>query len=123
MGVGYPIDLVVCSALGCDMYDCVYPCRTARFGTAMVPEGLLKIKNKQYRKDFSPLDSTCGCVVCKSYTRAALHSIVTRELIGAELMTIHNLSYLKTLMNNIQKAMKDNVFPEFVNSFLKNTLS
>jgi tRNA-guanine family transglycosylase len=52
MGIGYPLDIVVCSALGADMYDSVYPTRTARFGVALVPEGVLKLKNSEYEKDF-----------------------------------------------------------------------
>lgn len=52
MGIGYPLDIVICSALGADMYDSVYPTRTARFGVALVPEGTLKLKNAQYQEDF-----------------------------------------------------------------------
>lgn len=52
MGIGYPLDIVVCTALGADMYDSVYPTRTARFGVALVPEGVLKLKNSEYAKDF-----------------------------------------------------------------------
>lgn len=56
MGIGYPLDIVVCSALGADMYDSVYPTRTARFGVALVPEGTLKLKNAQYEEDFRRVD-------------------------------------------------------------------
>ncbi len=52
MGIGYPLDIVICSALGADMYDSVYPTRTARFGVALVPQGVLKLKNSQYEQDF-----------------------------------------------------------------------
>jgi tRNA-guanine family transglycosylase len=57
MGIGYPLDIVICSALGADMYDSVYPTRTARFGVALVPEGVLKLKNSQYEEDFGYLPS------------------------------------------------------------------
>jgi hypothetical protein len=63
MGVGYPLDIVVCSALGADMYDCVYPTRTARFGTALVPEGVLKLKQNAMATDERPIDPTCPCMV------------------------------------------------------------
>jgi len=63
MGVGYPLDIVVCSALGADMYDCVYPTRTARFGTALVPEGVLKLKQNAMATDERPIDPTCSCMV------------------------------------------------------------
>ncbi|XP_023205042.1 queuine tRNA-ribosyltransferase catalytic subunit 1 [Xiphophorus maculatus] len=66
MGVGYAVDLVVCVALGCDMFDCVFPTRTARFGSALVPWGSLQVKQKQYAKDFQPIDPDCQCPTCKS---------------------------------------------------------
>jgi len=64
------LDIVVCSALGADMYDCVYPTRTTRFGTALLPEGVLKLKHKAMADDTHPIDPTCPCMVCKNYTRA-----------------------------------------------------
>ncbi|KAE8656103.1 Queuine tRNA-ribosyltransferase [Hibiscus syriacus] len=64
MGVGYPLDIVVCSALGADMYDCVYPTRTARFGTALVPEGVLKLKHNAMAEDTRSIYPTCACMVC-----------------------------------------------------------
>lgn len=94
MGVGYSIDLVICSALGVgmnidscqkkekeliiltlflkyiDMFDCVFPTRTARFGHALVDSGSLNLKTPEYQFDFSPLDDNCPCMVCKNYTRA-----------------------------------------------------
>lgn len=57
MGIGYPLDIVICSALGADMFDSVYPTRTARFGVALVPEGVLKLKNSQYEEDFRCMSS------------------------------------------------------------------
>lgn len=65
MGVGYPLDIVVCTALGADMYDCVYPSRTGRFGTAMVPWGLLKLKSSECKDDERPIDPNCQCETCK----------------------------------------------------------
>ena len=66
MGVGYPLDLVVCSALGVDMYDCVYPTRTARFGVALIPSGTLKLKSAGMDKDTRPMDDSgkCSCLAC-----------------------------------------------------------
>ena len=66
MGVGFALDLVVCSALGVDMYDCVYPSRTARFGSALVMKhpGSLNMKQKVYRTDFSPIEENCDCSTC-----------------------------------------------------------
>ncbi|KAI3895224.1 hypothetical protein MKX03_001774 [Papaver bracteatum] len=94
MGVGYPLDIVVCSALGADMFDCVYPTRTARFGTALVPEGLLKLKHKVMASDMRPIDPECTCMVCTKYTRAYIHSLVTKDVMGSQLVSYHNLSYM-----------------------------
>ncbi|RWW19504.1 hypothetical protein GW17_00016440 [Ensete ventricosum] len=90
MGVGYPLDIVVCSALGADMYDCVYPTRTARFGTALIPE----LKNRAMANDERPIDPTCLCMVCRNYTRAYLHCVVTKDPMGSQLVSYHNLSYM-----------------------------
>jgi tRNA-guanine family transglycosylase len=74
MGVGHQVDLVVCSALGVDMFDCVFPTRTARFGTALVFEapGEINLKKAAYSTDFSPIDPSCTCSTCKTYTRLVL---------------------------------------------------
>ncbi|KAH9690590.1 Queuine tRNA-ribosyltransferase catalytic subunit 1 [Citrus sinensis] len=93
-GVGYPLDIVVCSALGADMYDCVYPTRTARFGTALVPEGVLKLKHNAMVNDTRPIDPKCACMVCKNYTRAYIHCLVTKDAMGSQLLSYHNLYYM-----------------------------
>ena len=66
---GYAVDLVVCCALGVDMFDCVFPSRTARFGTALVMSGSLNLKQKQFKNDQRPIEEDCNCRVCKNYTR------------------------------------------------------
>lgn len=78
MGVGYPLDCVVCVALGVDMFDCVYPTRTARFGTALVPEGTMRLGQEKYKHDFRPIQQDCPCEACVKYTRAFLHCIVAK---------------------------------------------
>ncbi|KAL4196411.1 hypothetical protein AMTRI_Chr04g183020 [Amborella trichopoda] len=118
MGVGYPLDIVVCSALGADMYDCVYPTRTARFGTALVPEGLLKLKHSVMADDTRPIDPTCYCMVCKNYTRAYIHSLVTKDAMGSQLLSYHNLSYMMRLSRDLHTSIIQEQFPEFVCRFL-----
>lgn len=120
MGVGYPLDLVVCSALGVDMFDCVYPTRTARFGTAIVPSGLLKLKAAQFEDDARPLDATCECFVCKKYTRAFLRLMLKKEEsgIGAQLLTFHNVTYMLALMRRLRQAIIDGDFEQFVQQFM-----
>ncbi|KAL6056297.1 Queuine tRNA-ribosyltransferase catalytic subunit 1 [Balamuthia mandrillaris] len=119
MGVGYAVDLVVCSALGVDMFDCVFPTRTARFGTALVPEGSLQLKSKLYEHDYSPIDSRCGCMVCQRYTRAYLHTVVTKENLGSQLLSYHNIAYQMQLMRQIREAIVRGSLDEFVRQFFR----
>lgn len=77
MGVGFPIDLIICSSLGVDMFDCVYPCRTARFGTVLVSEGILgviKLTHNIFQTDLRSVDPNCRCYLCQRYTKSILHS-------------------------------------------------
>ncbi|XP_072936521.1 queuine tRNA-ribosyltransferase catalytic subunit [Epargyreus clarus] len=118
MGVGLAIDLVICVALGVDMFDCVYPTRTARFGCALVNKGQLNLKHRQYEADLNPIDKDCDCSTCKNYTRAYLHCIVSVETVGCHLISVHNIAFQMRLM----KAMRDNIkmgtFPTFVKNFV-----
>ncbi|KAL8144502.1 hypothetical protein V2J09_017534 [Rumex salicifolius] len=119
MGVGYPLDIVVCSALGADMYDCVYPTRTARFGTALIPEGVLRLKHKAMSEDNRPIDPTCSCMVCKNYTRAFMHRLVTKDAMGSQLVSYHNLYYMMKLSRDLHYSIIEGRFPQFVCSFLQ----
>mmetsp|Transcript_69 Transcript_69/g.190 ORF Transcript_69/g.190 Transcript_69/m.190 type:complete len:400 (-) Transcript_69:71-1270(-) len=120
MGVGYPVDLMVCVALGVDMFDCVYPARTARFGTALIKTGLLRLKTASMATDFQPLDPSCKCSVCKTYTRAYIHSLNPREgSVGAQLVTLHNIAYLTNLMAEARQAILDGRFSAFIREFMK----
>lgn len=118
MGVGYALDLVVCSALGADMFDCVYPTRTARFGTALVPTGQLSLKSKTYETDFTPIDENCSCATCKTYTRAYIHSMIGKESVACHLITVHNISYQMNLMSTLRDSISNNRFPAFVQEFM-----
>ena len=120
MGVGYPLDLVVCSALGVDMYDCVYPTRTARFGTALVPEGTIKLRNRKHASDLSPVDPECECLACTRYTRSALHFLFKEgSTFAGQLLTIHNIAYMMRLVRGMRKAIREDRYPEFVRQFLR----
>ena len=117
MGVGYQVELVVCSALGCDMYDCVFPTRTARFGSALVRTGQLQLKNTQYVTDTQPIDKDCPCMTCKEYTRAYLHCLLQEDTTGVILLTIHNIAFQLRLMNDIREAVREDRFPEFIKGY------
>ena len=79
MGVGFPEDCLLCACLGVDMFDCVYPTRTARFGTAFGKTGNIKLKNAKYKYDYRPIVEGCECECCQNYTRAYLHTIAGHE--------------------------------------------
>jgi queuine tRNA-ribosyltransferase len=117
MGVGFAVDLVVCVALGCDMFDCVFPTRTARFGCALVNTGQLNLKNKSFAKDFRPINDQCSCSTCAKYTRAYLHTVATNETVACSLLTVHNVAYQMALMSSMHRAIRDGQFPQFVSDF------
>jgi queuine tRNA-ribosyltransferase len=121
MGVGYPLDLVVCTALGVDMYDCVYPTRTARFGTALVdaPGGLLKLKNAPCATDARAIEPGCDCAACAHYSRAHLHLLLKTDALGPQLVTLHNIAYMMRLTRRMRAAVIDGTYPAFVRAFLR----
>ncbi|XP_011643100.1 queuine tRNA-ribosyltransferase catalytic subunit [Pogonomyrmex barbatus] len=118
MGVGFAVDLIVCSALGIDMYDCVFPTRTARFGCALVKTGQLNLKQAQYKKELRPIDKSCECSTCKTYTRAYLHQIVTVETVSCHLLTVHNIAFQMKLMRDIRDSIKEQRFPKFIQNYM-----
>ncbi len=119
MGVGYPIDLVVCSLLGVDMFDCVFPTRTARFGTAFSDKGMLKLGSNSMKTDFRKIDENCKCEVCLKYTRSYFYLSANNPR-TASLLSYHNVYYLLRLMERVRKAIIDNKVQQFVNEFFKN---
>ncbi|EEH59874.1 uncharacterized protein MICPUCDRAFT_25109 [Micromonas pusilla CCMP1545] len=119
MGVGYPLDIVVCSALGADLYDCVYPSRTARFGTALIPEGVLRLKTTSMATDYRPLDSDCDCLVCKNYCRAHLHAKIKKDPSAASLLTYHNIRFQMRLCTDMHIAIAEQQFTPFVQAFVR----
>lgn len=116
MGVGFASDLVVCVALGIDMFDCVFPTRTARFGCALVRNGQLNLRSKKYELDLTPLDENCNCSTCKTYTRAYIHSVIN-EPIMCSLVTIHNVAFQLQLMRDMRTAIEEDSFADFVIKF------
>lgn len=117
MGVGFASDLVVCVALGIDMFDCVFPTRTARFGCALVRSGQLNLKQQKYALDMDPIDEKCTCSTCKTYSKSYLHSVVS-DPIACSLITIHNVSFQLTLMKEVRISIEQDTFPEFVKTFM-----
>ncbi|CAN0016583.1 queuine tRNA-ribosyltransferase catalytic subunit 1 [Lampetra fluviatilis] len=118
MGVGYATDLVVCVALGCDMFDCVFPTRTARFGSALVPSGSLQLKNKTFAKDFASIDDQCTCPTCKRCSRAFLHGLFRSDPAACHHVTVHNIAYQLSLMSAMRDSIVEQRFPDFVRGFM-----
>lgn len=120
MGVGKPEDIVEAVCNGIDMFDCVMPTRNARNGHLFVRNGVVRIRNSQYRDDVRPLDESCHCYTCRHYSRAYLrHLQMTNEILGARLNTIHNLFYYQTLMSGLRAAINDGLLAAFVDNFYR----
>ena len=114
MGVGSPGAILDAIERGVDMFDCVLPTRIARHGTAMTSHGRVIIKNKEYERDFTPLDDNCDCYCCKNYTKAYLrHLFKANEMLGHRLMSIHNISFLVNLTTKAREAIKEDRFLEY----------
>ena len=120
MGVGKPDDLVGAVKRGVDMFDCVLPTRSGRNGQAYTPRGPINLRNARHVDDPRPLDATCPCPACRSYSRAYLHHLVkSGEILGMMLLTQHNLTYYQRLMQGMRAAIFENRFADFVADFQK----
>ena len=114
MGVGTPIDLLMSVQAGVDMFDCVLPTRNARNGYLFTSEGVVKIRNATYKKQFDALDPSCSCYTCKSFSRAYLHHLdKCGEMLAATLMSIHNLYYYHNLMREIRDSIEQGCFLQY----------
>jgi queuine tRNA-ribosyltransferase len=111
MGVGTPVNLLECIALGVDMFDCVMPSRNARHGMLFTSEGIINIKNKKWEMDFSPLDPNGTAFVDKVYSKAYLrHLIKAQENLGIQIATIHNLAFYLWLVGEARKKINEGTF-------------
>lgn len=118
MGVGHPEDLVASVALGVDMFDCVYPTRTGRFGYALLPEGRLNLKLSRYLDDPRPIDPACDCYACTHYSRAYLaHLVRAEEMLAPRMISLHNLRYLHRLMESARTAIQAGNYGDFAQDF------
>jgi queuine tRNA-ribosyltransferase len=120
MGVGKPDDIVGAVLRGIDMFDCVLPTRSGRNGQAFTWEGALNLRNARHADDEGPLDPTCACAACRSYSRAYLHHVVkVGEIIASMLLTWHNLAFFQDLMRALREAVSHNMTVDFAAQFLK----
>lgn len=118
MGVGSPDCLAEGVLRGIDMFDCVLPTRTARNGLAFTHAGKITVRNAVYKEDTSPLDHECDCYTCRNFSRSYLrHLINAGEVLGARLLSYHNLYYLTRLMESIRDAILNDRFGDFMTEF------
>jgi queuine tRNA-ribosyltransferase len=118
MGVGRPEDIVAAVVRGIDLFDCVMPTRNARNGHLFTRFGVVRIRNARYRDDTAPVDPECGCYTCTHYSRAYLHHLDRcAEILGAHLMTVHNLHYYQELMAGLRAAIAGGNLADFVAAF------
>ena len=115
MGVGTPADLIECVALGVDMFDCVMPTRHARNGWLFTRAGHIVIKNAKYKEDPDPIDATCECVVCRTYSRAYLrHLFMANEILSSVLNTIHNVFFYLDTIRRIRQFIEAHRYNELL---------
>ena len=118
MGLGTPVELLECIALGYDMFDCVLPTRNARNATLLTTKGRMIIKAARYKRDFRPIDEDCGCLTCRLYHRAYIrHLFNINEPSALRLATIHNLFFLSDLMKKARSAITEGRFSQFQEQF------
>jgi len=121
MGVGKPDDIVGAVERGIDMFDCVLPTRSGRTGQAFTRTGPINIRNAKFGEDTGPLDPACGCPVCGTWSRAYLHHLVRAgEILGAMLMTEHNLWFYQALMSDLRGAIEAGQLTAFADGFRRN---
>ena len=119
MGVGKPDDIVGAVARGVDMFDCVLPTRSGRTGQAFTADGPINMRNARFGEDQGPLDAECGCPTCATYSRAYVHHLVrSGEILGAMLMTEHNLSFYQRMMQGLRDAIREERFAAHSTAFL-----
>ncbi|MEC7889837.1 MAG: tRNA guanosine(34) transglycosylase Tgt [Pseudomonadota bacterium] len=123
MGVGKPDDLVGAVERGVDMFDCVLPSRSGRNGQAFTWSGPINLRNARFAEDTDPLDNRCTCDTCNTYSRAYLHHLVkSQEILGAMLMTEHNIAFYQQLMQAMRDAIGEGRFATFAKDFRRDYL-
>ncbi|MEP7265039.1 MAG: tRNA guanosine(34) transglycosylase Tgt [Bacteroidota bacterium] len=111
MGVGTPANILECISLGIDMFDCVMPTRNARNGMLFTRNGIINIRNEKWKEDLSPIDAESDCFASSTYSKAYLrHLVISKEILGAQIATLHNLSFYLWLVKEARKKIIDGTF-------------
>jgi queuine tRNA-ribosyltransferase len=119
MGVGLPEDIIESVERGMDMFDCVIPTRYARSATLFTRRGRIRMNHRRYRRDLYPIDTSCDCYACRTFTRAYVHHLyAANEILGAILGAIHNVRFYQRLMSDLRAAIVAGGFAEWKRAFL-----
>lgn len=120
MGVGTPENILECIALGIDMFDCVMPTRNARNGMLFTSEGIINIRNEKWKDDLTPIDPAIGGYASTFYSKAYLrHLIISKEILGAQIASIHNLTFYLWLVRKARVKIEEGTFAEWKNKMVK----
>lgn len=121
MGIGNPEDLIMLWENGIDMSDCIIPTKFGRGGTLFTSRGKIRIRHRNYRRDFYPIDHSCDCYTCKNFSRAYIkHLFDSNEILGQILATTHNIAFYKSLAEKARQAILNDNFLEFKKEFFAN---
>ena len=119
MGVGTPVNILECIALGIDMFDCVMPTRNARHGLLFTSQGIINIRNEKWKDDFSMLDEQGTTYVDKVYSKAYLrHLLVCNELLAAQIASVHNLGFYLWLVKEARRQITEGTFTAWKNKMI-----
>lgn len=120
MGVGTPENILECIALGIDMFDCVMPTRNARNGMLFTTDGIINIRNEKWKDDLSPIDAKLGGYASTFYSKAYLrHLVINKEILGAQIASIHNLTFYLWLVKEARQRIIDGTFREWKDKMVK----
>jgi queuine tRNA-ribosyltransferase len=120
MGVGTPVNILEAIDRGVDMFDCVMPTRNGRNAMVFTPDGPLMIKKERYLHEAIPVDAECDCYACRNFTRAYIaHLFRTREILGLQLASLHNLSFYLRLTRDARNAILKDRFPAWKEAFIR----
>jgi queuine tRNA-ribosyltransferase len=123
MGVGTPEDLFYGVERGIDMFDCVHPTRIARHATVFTEDGRISMMNAKWQRSDEPIDSNCSCYACQTFSRGYLrHLFKAREILGLHMASLHNVTFMINLMNNIRQSLVEKRFTAFRDQFLSRYL-
>lgn len=120
MGAGSPELIIELVSLGVDMFDSVFPTRVARHGVALTHSGKLNLRAARYRHDMKPIDESCSCYTCRTFTRSYIHHLLSKkEVLGQILLTIHNINFMIGFMEKLRRSIMEDEFEKFKEDFLK----